>query len=203
MKTKKNIILAIALLLCTSAFAQSAAQAKTVLDKVASVVGRRGGASANFTISGGGYGTTSGKLAIKGSKFKAVTPQATVWFDGRTQWSYMKSTNEVNVSTPTEAQRMAMNPYSFITMYKSGYTMSMQKAGATYNITLKATNRSRSVQQLYIKVAKNYQPTQIKMLQGGKWTTISIRNFRAVNQSDNTFRFKQSDAPSAEVIDLR
>ena len=49
------------------------------------------------------------------------TAKATVWFNGKTQWSYMPSTNEVNVSTPNEVQQAAMNPYTFINMYKSGY----------------------------------------------------------------------------------
>ncbi len=30
-------------------------------------------------------------------------PQAIVWYNGKTQWTYMKKTNEVNVSNPTQA----------------------------------------------------------------------------------------------------
>ena len=75
--------------------AQNATQARKVLDKTASIIGRKGGASANFKISSAKIGSTTGTIAIKGNKFHARTPQAIVWFDGKTQWSYMKSTEEV------------------------------------------------------------------------------------------------------------
>ena len=95
------------------ASAQNAAEARKVLDKTAAIVGRSGGASANFTMSSGKYGNTSGTIAIKGNKFHATTPQAVVWYNGKTQWSYMKKTDEVNISNPNEAQQMSMNPYNF------------------------------------------------------------------------------------------
>ena len=101
-----------------SAFGQSAQQ---VLDKTAATIGRKGGASASFRLDGGKQGAVSGTIAIKGNKFFANTPQAKVWFDGKTQWAYLTRTDEVNISTPTQAEQMAMNPYTFINIYKSGY----------------------------------------------------------------------------------
>ena len=59
------------------------------------------------------------------------------------------------------------------------------------------------MQEFYVTVSKAYYPQQIKMLQGKKWVTINISNFRAASQANSNFRFKHSDAPSAEVIDLR
>ncbi|WP_455083025.1 LolA-like putative outer membrane lipoprotein chaperone [Prevotella aurantiaca] len=203
MKIQRNILLALSFLLSVSAFGQSSADAKKVLDNAAAIVGRRGGAAANFTITGGEVGRTSGSIALKGEKFKAVTPETTIWFDGKTQWAYMKSTNEVNISMPNEAQRMSMNPYAFISMYKNGYRMSMKTVNDTYVVHLQAIHPARSMQEFYITISKSYYPQQIKMLQGKKWVTINISNFRTVSQSNSTFRFKHSDAPSAEIIDLR
>ena len=199
MKTRKILFITLGLLLCTSLFAQNA---KSVLDKTAAIVGRKGGAAANFAINSQHYGNISGTIAIKGNKFKAVTPQSTVWYDGKTQWAYMKGTNEVNISTPNEAQRLSMNPYTFLSIYKNGYNLSM-KTGANYQIHLKAIQPARSVQELYITITKRYQPQQIKMLQGGKWITIKISNFKAINQSDNLFRYNAKETKGAEVIDLR
>ncbi|WP_315319674.1 LolA-like putative outer membrane lipoprotein chaperone [Prevotella aurantiaca] len=203
MKIQRNILLALSFLLSVSAFGQSSAGAKKVLDNAAAIVGRRGGAAANFTITGGEVGRASGSIALKGEKFKAVTPETIIWFDGKTQWAYMKSTNEVNISTPNEAQRMSMNPYAFISMYKNGYRMSMKTVNDTYVVHLQAIHPARSMQEFYITISKSYYPQQIKMLQGKKWVTINISNFRTVSQSNSTFRFKHSDAPSAEIIDLR
>lgn len=203
MKIQRNILLALSFLLSVSAFGQSSADAKKVLDNAAAIIGRRGGAAANFTITGGEVGRASGSIVLKGEKFKAVTPETTIWFDGKTQWAYMKSTNEVNISTPNEAQRMSMNPYAFISMYKNGYRMSMKMVNDTYVVHLQAIHPARSMQEFYITISKSYYPQQIKMLQGKKWVTINISNFRTVSQSNSTFRFKHSDAPSAEIIDLR
>lgn len=203
MKIQRNILFALAFMLSVNAFSQSSADAKKVLDKAAAVVGRRGGAAANFSITGGEVGRTSGSIIIKGNKFKTITPEATIWFDGKTQWAYMKSTNEVNVSTPSEAKRLSMNPYAFITMYKNGYHMSMKTTAAAYIVHLQAIHPARSMQEFYVTISKAFYPQQIKMLQGKKWVTINISSFRAASHPNSYFRFRHSDAPSAEVVDLR
>ena len=203
MKIQRNILFALAFMLSVNAFSQSSADAKKVLDKAAAVVGRRGGAAANFSITGGEVGRTSGIIIIKGNKFKAITPETTIWFDGKTQWAYMKSTNEVNVSTPSEAKRLSMNPYAFITMYKNGYHMSMKTTAAAYIVHLQAIHPARSMQEFYVTISKTFYPQQIKMLQGKKWVTINISSFRAASHPNSYFRFRHSDAPSAEVVDLR
>ena len=200
----KRLFLAIFVSLLTlTTNAQNAAQAKKILDKTAAVVGSKGGASANFAMTGGKYGNASGTIAIKGNKFHARTADAMIWFNGTTQWTYMKKSNEVNVSTPTQAQQMRMNPYTFIHIYQSGYTLGMTQKNGTYNVHLTAQNKQRTIQEMYITVGKNYQPQQVKMRQGKVWTTINITNFKAAKQNDATFSFNSKDFPTAEVIDLR
>ena len=193
---KKIILLSCMVLASVCCMAQNAKEALKVLDKTAAIVGRNGGAYAGFSISGSKLGATNGTIAIKGNKFYAHTPQATVWFNGKTQWAYMKATNEVNVTTPNEAKQAQMNPYKFITLYKSGYSLTSKKQGNAYQIHMVA-------QELYITIGKNYIPSQVKMRQGTNWTTINITNFKAKNQSDAVFTFNAKEFPKAEVIDLR
>lgn len=201
---KKNVLLGLLLLICACVSAQSSTQAKKVLDKTAAVVGRKGGAQANFSVSGKKIGSQSGTIAIKGNMFQARTAKAIVWFNGKTQWSYLKMTNEVNVSNPTEAKRMSMNPYTFISMYKSGYNLSMTKSGSNYVVHMVAQNKKRSVQEAYITInKKSYTPSVVKMRQGNDWTTINVSGFKAVNQPNSKFTFNAKDFPKAEVIDLR
>ena len=201
---KKSFIITLLLaLVSTLSFGQNASQARSILDKAASVIGRKGGATANFSISGK-YGNSSGTIAIKGNKFRATTPDAIVWYDGKTEWTYIKKNEEVNVSTPTEAQQQAMNPYKFITIYKNGFNMSMTSTASDHNIHLVAQNQSRTIKEMYIIVDKRTNlPKQVKMRQQNGWSTINISNFKAVNQSDATFRFNSKNFPHAEVIDLR
>ena len=201
---KKLLFITFMMVMSLGAFAQNAAQARKVLDRTAALVGRKGGASANFSISSSKIGKTSGSIAIKGRMFYAHTPKATVWYNGKTQWTLMKKTNEVNITTPTEAQRMRMNPYAFITMYKQGYKMGMTKKGGNYVIHLTATSRQRSVSEMYLTVnSRNYQPSMVTMREGSTWSTITIFNFKAKNLPTSMFTFRAKDFPKAEVIDLR
>lgn len=198
---KKILALALVAMMSIGAMAQTA---KQVLDKTAAVIGNKSGASANFKMSSSKYGSASGSIAIKGNKFNARTPQAIVWFNGKTQWTYLKKTNEVNVSNPTQAQQMSMNPYTFINIYKTGYKSSLKTVGSNYVVHLIANNQKRSVAEMYITInKKTHFPSVVKMRQGNTWSTITVSNFRAKSVSNSTFNFNSKECPGAEVIDLR
>lgn len=201
----KEKIFTIALTLMMGTSMSSMAQtAQQVLDKAAAVISNKNGASANFKMSSPKYGSASGTIAIKGNKFNARTSQAIVWYNGKTQWTYMKKTNEVNVNTPSQAQQMSMNPYTFINMYKTGYKSTLKTIGNSYQVHLVATNSKRSVPEMYITINKtSHVPTQVKMRQGNTWSTIDISGFKAKNIPNNTFTYNSKECPGAEVIDLR
>lgn len=198
----KKIIFALSLMMaCATTFAQTA---KEVLDKTANAVSNPSGISANFKMAGG-MGNVSGTISVKGKKFQATTAMATVWFDGKTMWTYMKNNEEVNITTPNDEQLQRINPYNFINLYKKGYDITMSKSSTAYTVHLTAqAQNSNKIQELFITVdKKSYHPTQVKMLQGKKWTTFDISNLKAQKLADSIFTFNAKDFPSAEVIDLR
>ena len=198
----KKIIFALSLMMaCATTFAQTA---KEVLDKTANAVSNPNGVSADFKMTGG-MGNVNGTIAVKGKKLQATTPLATIWFDGKTMWTYMKKNEEVNVTTPNEAQLQKINPYNFINLYKKGYDMTMSKSSTAYTVHLTAQAQNNDkIQELFITIdKKSYHPTQVKMLQGKKWTTFDISNLKAQKLADTMFTFNSKDFPSAEVIDLR
>lgn len=201
---KKILLLALMTVLSVGAFADNAKDARKLLDQTASVVGKKSGAQAQFHISSGKIGNTSGTIAIKGNKFNARTPQAVVWFNGKTQWTYMKKTDEVNVTTPTKAQQTQMNPLTFINLYKSGYKLSMKTVDGKYEVRLQALSKGYSVQEMFIVINPDTKvPSQVRMRQKDSWTTINISDFKASPQSDAIFTFNKKDFPSAEIVDLR
>lgn len=190
-------------LICALSLANVSAQtAKEILDKAASVVNAKKGATADFVMSGK-YGNAAGTISIKGNKFVANTPQAKMWYDGKTQWTYMTSTEEVNVSTPTEAQQQTMNPYRFINLYNMGYAMTKKEVKNGFEVYLKATNPKRTITEMYITVNNQFVLTNVKMKTAKGWTNINISNFRKASLPDKAFRFNAKDYPKAEVIDLR
>ena len=197
---KRICFLITTVLFSTITFAQTA---KSVLDKAAANITVKSGVQANFRMTGG-MGNTSGTLLVKGRKFHATTPQAIIWFDGKTQWTYMKNNDEVNVTAPTEAQLQAINPYNFINLYKNGYDYTLNKSGKDYIVHLTASSKDKKIREMFITINKStYHPTQVKLLQGTKWTIFDISNLKKQNVPDSQFRFNAKDFPQAEVIDLR
>ncbi len=193
-------IITLLLLVTLTAYSQSA---KEVLDKAAAAVSNKSGVTASFTLKGGQM-KDKGTIKIKGKKFQATTPDVIIWFDGKTQWTYVKKNEEVNVSTPNEQQLQSLNPYNFIYMYKKGYTYTMTKKAAGYEVHLTATNKQLTAQEMYIIVnPKTYIPSQIRVKHPKGWNTIEVTDFKKAKLADGIFRFNSKDFPQAEVIDLR
>ena len=133
----------------------------------------------------------------------ANTPQAKTWYDGKTQWTYMASTEEVNISTPTQAQQQMMNPYRFINLYNMGYDMTSKTVSNGYEVHLTANNPQRTITEMYITINNQYIPTYVKMKTAKGWSEIAISKFKKEKIKDSQFRFNAKEFPNAEVIDLR
>ena len=202
----KVSVLVFSYLIPLASYLSSSAQAQTatkVLDKAAATVTMKEGVKADFKMSGS-MGSTTGTIVIKGKKFHATTPQASVWFDGKTQWTYMKDNDEVNVSNPNESQLQAINPYNFLNLYKKGYKATINSSGSSHVVHLTASSADRKIKELFITVdKKTYHPTQVKLLQGKKWTVFDITNLKKQATADAEFRFNAKEFPHAEIIDLR
>ena len=201
---KKYLLISLSFIICHLSFSEAHAQsAIKVLDKAASTIALKDGVKADFKMTGG-MGSASGTIVIKGKKFHATTPQATIWFDGKTQWTYLKDNDEVSVTTPNESQLQTINPYNFLNLYKKGYDATLNSSGNSHVVHLTATSTERKIKEIFITVDKktNY-PTQVKMLQGKKWTIFDISNLKKQNTPDSQFKFNSKDFPKAEIIDLR
>ncbi|MCF0203668.1 MAG: outer-membrane lipoprotein carrier protein LolA [Bacteroidaceae bacterium] len=191
------LTIVISLITSISVFAQDA---KATMDKAAAAFKK---SSISATYKATGQMNDEGTIAIKGQKFCAKGRQATVWFNGKTQWTYMKSTNEVNISAPNNKKISVVNPYAFINLYKSGYDLTQKKTAKGTEVHMKATT-SKSFKEVYITLNSSLQPVQIKFLGSkGAWTTIAISNYKTASLPESTFRFNKKDYPDAEVIDLR
>ena len=161
---KKTILITLMVMLTLTIGAQNAAQARKVLDKTAAVVSNKNGATAQFTLSSAKTGTVSGRLSLKGNKFQVTTPQSIIWYNGKTQWSYLKSTEEVNVSTPTAAQQLQMNPYRFINMYKTTShpeTIKMRRGKEWTTVTVRNFKAGRLADSVFTFNAKEFPHAEV------------------------------------------
>ncbi len=201
---KQTILLMfIASVMSIGAYADDSSDAKKVLDKIATVVSNQNGVEADFTLTGERM-NVRGTIAVKGGMFTAKSADATVWFDGTTQWTYMKRTDEVNITTPTKDQQVQMNPLTFINLYKSGYKLSTISKTKTKEIRMQAESSSNAIQEVYVTYdPSTYIPIQVRMRRKSTWMTINISNFKTLSQGDDIFVFNKKDFPTAEIVDLR
>lgn len=178
----------------------AADQGKKILDKASDRISVSKGFTANFTISSSKF-NNSGTISVKGNKFCARTQSATMWYDGKTQWVYNKKADEVNISHPSASSQQSMNPYTFLNLYKKGYTITSTNAASGTQVHL--VGKGKSISEMYILVDKTYNIKEIKFLQKGTWVTIHISNLKNQSLDDSVFTFNAKDFPKAEIIDLR
>lgn len=184
--------------------------AKEILDRTAENFRNAGGVKATFTIRTSG-GTSTGTIRLKGDKFLLEADGATTWFDGHTQWSYLASSEEVNISEPTSEELQSINPYALLSLYKHGYKEKLGKLensqdNSLYKVVMTATNRKQDLQCIIMYIAKDsFRPVRVSMAQRGGETVVIIINTYQTGQSypDSLFVFDKKAYPNAEVIDLR
>lgn len=204
MKTR-IITLAVALF-TTVLFAAtlSAQTAKSVLDKTAALYAK-GAVQVAFTAKAA-QGTSTGTLIAQGNKFTLKSNTATIWFDGKTQWSLYKNSDEVDLTEPTAKEIASINPMNFVNTYKGGYKSTLKTVGSTYEIHLTATSSSKSMKEIYVVVDKaSSKPKSIKFrTKANDWTTITVSSFQSIaKKSDSYFRYNAKDNPGLQVVDLR
>lgn len=193
---KKIFTLLFAISIGITSFAQNA---KATMDKAVAALSKSS-VSVNFKASG--QLNDTGSLQMKGNKYCARGSQAIMWFDGKTQWTYMKSTDEVNITTPNSKKVSGVNPYGILNLYKNGYTLSEKKVAGGTEVYMKAT-ANQGFKEIYITLNAKLQPTQIRFLNSKGWTTIVLSNYQTKNLAESTFKFNKKQFPNAEINDLR
>lgn len=182
----------------------SAQTAKSVLDKTAALC-TAGAVQAKFTAKGT-RGNASGTLIAQGNKFTLQSNQSTIWFDGKTEWSLVGGSDEVNVTEPTDKEIAGMNPMNFVNLYRTGYKSDLKTVGSLHEVHLIATSKSKAIKEMYIYIDRSSsKPRTIKMRTGQKdWTTINVTSFQQLGKkADSYFRFNRKDYPKVQVVDLR
>lgn len=193
----------------------SAQNAREILDRASDAYNKAGTVTATFTLDNRDTkakwtNSYDGKAFMKGNKFKIEIPDAITWFDGTTQWVYVKDTEEVNVSSPTGEELQAISPSVLFNIYKRGFKLSYNGEKRTGNKTyyeveltpLKKSEFSKIVVQ--IDKSSNIFSKITVTDKAGIENILTIKNYTTgANLDDGIFQFSKKDYPRAEVIDLR
>lgn len=195
--------------------AQQQQEAKALLDKTAAAYTKAGGVKVDFQAKafskGREQGGAQGTIQLKGEKFLLKTAEASTWFDGRTQWSYLTGSDEVNISTPTPSELQSINPYALLQLYRKGYTYRLGatkrwNGQAVQEVELQASNSQEELSRIVLRIdPKSYQPLYIELQMRDKSRSeITITGYRSgLKYADSLFQFDRKQYPNAEIIDLR
>lgn len=180
--------------------------ADEVLKSAADKYQKSSSLSANYSFTTNGN-ETRGSLISSGDKFHIYSAELSVWYDGRTQWSYTPATNEVCISEPTPEELQQINPFAIISAFRKVYKSSLLKSPKdTYKVQLLPIDNRASIRKVIVTMdSKTYYPSKIELtLDNNSHVTINVSNVKTgVKYSASTFSFDNSRYPHAEVVDLR
>ena len=151
-----------------------------------------------------------GSIVIKEKKFILKTPEMITWFDGKTQWTYLVRSDEVNVSEPAGNELKTINPMLILKDYKKDYTVSYIGESTSANTKLAhdialVPRKKDDIERIELQIEKNASlPVKLTVTMKNKMRSVfAISAIKAVKHPDEIFTFPEADYPDAEVIDLR
>jgi len=149
-------------------------------------------------------------LSIKKNMFILQTPDMSVWFDGKTQWTYIPRNNEVNIAIPSANELRMINPVLMVKDYKTGFNLSLTgestsaNAKTAYDISL-VPKKNDDITKIEIQIEKSsFLPARLVIIMRNNMRhTINIMKIGKSDIPDSSFVFPTEQFPDAEIIDLR
>jgi outer membrane lipoprotein-sorting protein len=225
---KKLFIFSFLLLLITThTFAQKDITAKAILSQVSQKYRMYDVVKTDFDFTldnqqAGVKETQSGTLIARSkvNKFKVTiySPEAAdkhdvaqeIISDGKTQWTYLKKDNEVQVNNVDNSGE-GLNPAQVFTIYEHGYKYIYNGdktiAGKVYqeiDLTPEDIKKSFFKVRLLIDKVKKQIYSALIFDKNGNHFTYTLKSFVPnVQAPDNTFTFDPKAHKGVEVVDLR
>lgn len=210
---KKGLIFCVLIVFSVTVSAQNA---REILDKAADIYNKAGGIKASFILDATDPNSKvthsyDGTALLKGNKFRIDIPDATTWFDGTTQWVYMKDTEEVNITSPDEDELQGISPAYLFNIYKSGFDLlykGEKKEGGKDMLIVEMIPQKKSSNMKKItvnidKVTNMFSSIKIQDKSGVENVLRIVKFTSGVDLADSTFSFNKADYPGVHIEDLR
>lgn len=213
---KNFLFLAFALLLNSSVFAQSSDKAKVILNKVSANLKTMKAMKASFEITikskdGKVTDTRKGSVYMKGDKYLVKINGQEIYCDNETVWTYIKESNEVQISEFEDGDDNFSPSKLFTNFYEKAYAykyLGFKKytKASYYFVGLVPLKKSVQYEKIVLKINK-----ASNLIVGGSVydKNGNIYKYRIFNYSknpslsDNLFVFNKTKHPNVEVVDLR
>lgn len=206
-KMKKLLSLFVVFIVAATAFQLSAAKsASDIMGAMRSKLVSAKAVELLFTMPGNS-GDVQGNAILSGASFVFHTPQMSVWYDGKTQWAYMQSTKEVNITEPSAEELSASNPFAILDSYHKSYkARRLADAAGRYCVELTPVSKGSGIAKIlvYSDIKTNWPAAVSITFDDGRRIDLTVDNVKAVPEVPaTTFRYDQKRYPASEIIDLR
>ena len=165
---------------------------------------------ATFTYgTDGSAQTLQGNITVKGTKYRLKTGGQEIYNNGKEVSTYIKETNEVNISDyePSESD---LNPAKVYTFDKKGFryvfVQEVKEGGESYEV-IEMSPEKKGTQVSKVKIKLNKKDKSVKSWvitdKNGKRQTFKVNKFMPnVSVDDTYFVFDKAKFPGVEVNDL-
>jgi outer membrane lipoprotein-sorting protein len=151
-----------------------------------------------------------GKLVIKDDRLILSTPDIVSWFNGKTLWTYMSRTQEVNVSNPDGDELQSINPLLILKNYKKDFNVSYIGESTSHNNKLSydimlIPPKKDGIDRIELQIEKStFLPAKIVMLMKNDIrNNVTINKIKSIDIADGEFIFPEKEYPNVEIVDLR
>lgn len=199
-------ITAMAAVLLPSPADAAKSSAAQVVNAIYQTLAKSEAIKAEFTLRQQGQPPMAGTAFIQGRKFVLALPRMEAWFDGKTQWTYSKDAEEVNVTEPTADELAETNPLTIITNSAKGCKAHrLEAAAGSDRIELVPADKSNFRKAVVTSDAStNFLREIVVTMNDGSQAVITFASMKkAAKKPDSYFRFAKKSAPAARVVDLR
>lgn len=201
---KRLFIISFALIAAICSYA--AETASSILDAMRKQLLAKPAIEAKFTINGG-QGGVQGSITMAGASFTMSTPQLKEWYDGKTQWTYLRSSGEVSITEPTAEELTASNPFAILSSYSTYYkARRLDDNNGRKSVKLTPIEKNTGIDNIVV-IADNSgkwpQAINIKFDDGRQISLVIDKIDGIAKPAEKLFRYDAKLQPASEIIDLR
>jgi len=150
----------------------------------------------------------SGMFVLKATKFTLEMDESKAWFDGKTQWTYLKADNEVTITEPTVDELAQINPMAILASFKAKSWIRMGKAKSANSELIELIPKSKKDDFAKVEVQLNKKTKALEFIRlvdkKKSITLLKLTNYKNIgNVVDDTFVFNKAIYKKITINDLR
>jgi outer membrane lipoprotein carrier protein len=197
--------------------AQQDPEARAILDRVAAKTKLYQSIQADFSLiifdhKENKKNTSTGKIIVKGEKYKVISSGTEVYFDGKTMWNYVSANNEVTITESAgQDDDFISNPANIFEFYNRDFKYAYR--GETtidsvrmHEIDLFPKNLNQSYSRIKIFISKQNEQLKIVSAVGKDGVDYSFFIHNMVPDKvlpDAIFTFDPAKHKKISIVDMR